>query len=250
MEGKVPDLSNPLVSHVLIFLTGLVPLIVYLLANQRKKLGYAITRNFEIVTVNKPEMADRITILVDGTPTKELRSTEIILQNIGTKDIQDQAVEIIFSRPAKIINSQAGYDPPGGILKMNIVPENLIDLVIPLMNPGDQIKIHCLTAANHLGACKIIAKGPSFILKRFNPELFQSPMVNGIMALLCILIWAWASVWSAFRVMENPTGQPLWGQALGLILMVVLLAGLGIALYEAGIRTYKRLAESSRLRAI
>ena len=46
----------------------------------------------EIVTLNKPELAPSITILVNGKQAKDLHSTEILLQNVGAKDIQGQAV--------------------------------------------------------------------------------------------------------------------------------------------------------------
>lgn len=86
------------------FSDRLFPLLVYLLANQRKKLGYAIIKKTEIVTLKKPEMAPSITILVNGKQAKDLRSTEILLQNVGAKDIQEQAVQIWFEPPAEIIS--------------------------------------------------------------------------------------------------------------------------------------------------
>lgn len=245
----MPDMSNPVVSHVLIFLTGLVPLFVYLLANQRKKLGYAITRNFEIITVNKPEMADRITIFVDGKQTKALRSTEIILQNVGAKDIQDQAVQIIFSPPAEIINSQTAYDPPGFAPKFNLIPKNQIELVIPLMNPGDRITIHCLTANNSSGNCQVLAKGLNLTAGRFKPELFVSPTINGLVASFYVLVYVLCMIWLILRVIENPTGQPLWSQILTILFVLPISAGFAMALYEGTIRMIKSSIASFRKRS-
>lgn len=243
------DLSNPVVSHAVSFLTGLVPLAVYLLTSQRKKLGYAITRNFEIVTVNKAEMVDRITILVDGKQTKEVRSTEITLCNIGAKDIQDQAIQIVFSLPAEIINSQFAYNPPGFVPEIKLNPKNMIELVVPLMNPGDRITVQCLTANNPSGACQILAKGPNLITKRFNPELFVSPITNGIVASICFLIWFLSEGGFVLRVLENPTGQPVWAQIFGGVVMLLLTAVISRILYEAIIRAVNRACESARKKA-
>lgn len=243
------DMSNPVISHAVSFLTGLVPLVVYLLTSQRKKLGYAINMNFEIVTVNKAEMVDRITILVDGKQTKEVRSTEITLRNIGVKDIQDQAIQIVFSPPAEIINSQFAYSPPGFIPEIKLNPKNMIELVVPLMNPGDRITIQCLTANNPSGACQVLAKGPNLITKRFNQELFVSPITNGIVTSISILIWLLSAGWFALRVLENPTGQPVWAQVFGGVLMLLLTATLSRILYEAIIRAVNRVCEFARKKA-
>jgi hypothetical protein len=173
------DIANPILSHVLTFLTGIIPLLIYLLANQRKKLGYA-TRSFEIVTVNKPIMAHTITVLVDGKEAKQLRSTEVLLQNVGTKDIQEQTVQIWIEPPAEVINFHAAYDPPGFPPEFSPFHKHVIGMTFSLLNPGDRVTVHCLTANDPAGTVTITAKGPNFILKRFYPDLFVSPMVNGI----------------------------------------------------------------------
>ena len=122
-------------------------------------------------------------------------------------------------------------------------------MTFSLLNPGDRITIHCLTANDTAGTCKVTARGPNFILKRFNPELFATPLVNGIAAVLWIMILVWACVWLLLRTIENPTGQAFWEQILSLTIVVSLAVVFAKLLYESTIRAYKRLAEWSRMDA-
>lgn len=108
-------------------------------------------------------------------------------------------------------------------------------MTFSLLNPGDRITIHCLTANDPKGSCKITARGPNFTLKRFNPELFVSPLVNGIVASLWILILAWTWVWVLLRVLENPKGITFWDQVWTLTLTLSLLAAFAWVLYASTI---------------
>lgn len=184
-------LTDPLVNYAITFLTGLIPFGIYLLAAQKKLLGYSVLKNDPIITINQADIAGRIAISLDGKPITGLRSIQILLQNIGAKDIEHQDVYLSFPPPIKIIGSQYIFDPPLVVSSphLEVTEANSHRLNLELMNPGDKVLVNFLTINNETGRISLTAKGPNLKFKRFEPKMFVSPVINRTVGVLYSLLF-------------------------------------------------------------
>lgn len=185
------NFTDPLVTHAVALLTGIIPLVIYLLASQKKILGYSVLTNAPIITINQADIAGRIVISLDGKSVSGLRSIQILLQNIGTKDIEDQDVYLNFPAPAEIIDSQYEFDPPIIVESPHLVAvdKNRLRLKLELMNPGDKVTVSLLTINNEMGRYSLTAKGPNTKVKKFDHKLFISPVINRSVTAVCVLLF-------------------------------------------------------------
>lgn len=182
------SLTDSWATHAIAVLTGLIPFAVYLLTSQKKILGYSVLTNAPIITINQADMVGRIVVSLDGKPVTGLRSVQIFLQNIGTKDIENQDVHLSFPVPVEIIGSQYQYDPPASSPHLEIIGKNQHSLTLGLMNPGDKVLVSFLTINNETGRYSVIAKGPNMKVKKFEPKLFVSPVINRTVTTACVLL--------------------------------------------------------------
>lgn len=234
----MPDLSNDPAGYAISFLTGLVPFFIYLLANQRKKLGYAITRNFEIVTLNDQSMAGQISILVSGKEKKGVRSTQIVFQNIGIKDIENQDVDISFPHDVEIMNWSLAFDPPADTPGFKLQKSSL-RITIGLMNPGDKLIFNFLTGNNLTGSCRIHARAPGFVCKRFDPAQFVSPVINWIVNGAVLLSWCWITVGYIIWQMEKTPERPLWARILFTTFLAIMSAFIAVVFRDWAFRAIR-----------
>lgn len=204
-------------------LTGLVPpLVMYLIGSQRKVLGYAIVKNEPAIGIRHPELDKRLSVTFDGKALSGCRVMEIVIQNLGMKDIESQAVHVTLPAGVAILHAHCSSSTLAVGPKLEPAEHDAYRLNIPLMNPGDTLLLRVLMIDNHAGRILVSAKGPNLRFRPFDPAAFISPVVNRSLTVLSTGIFIWI-VW-ACTATDRFLAKPLWEKTITCMLIVMLLA--------------------------
>lgn len=204
-------------------LTGLVPpLIMYLIGSQKKVLGYVVLKNEPLVNVRHPELGERLAITLDGKALERGRLMELVIQNLGMKDIESQSVHLTFPAGVVIHHTDCFSSTLAISPKVEAVDHDSYSVTIPLMNPGDRLGIRLLMSNNDCGRILITAKGPSLRFRRFDPATFISPVVNRSLFVLSGLICVW--IFWACTGTDRFMAKPFWEKTITTILIACFLA--------------------------
>ncbi|WP_447978956.1 hypothetical protein [Candidatus Nitrospira bockiana] len=204
-------------------LTGLTPpLIMYLIGSQKKVLGYAIVKNDPVVTLRHPDIDKRLAVTLDGKPLSDGRVMEVVLQNLGMKDIEGQSVHLTFPPGAAIQHTHCASSTLAVGPKIEMLEQDCYSVSIPLMNPGDKLVVRLLMSHNDRGKVLVSAKGPSLRFRAFDPAMFISPAVNRGLLVISALVFAW--IFWACTGTDRFMAKPFWEKTITAILVAAFLA--------------------------
>jgi len=204
-------------------LTGLVPpLVMYLIGSQKKVMGYAIARNETVINIRHPDIEKRLSVTLDGKPLNGCRRLEIVLQNLGMKDIESQSVHLTFPAGANVLHAHCASSSLAVGPKIEAVGQDSYSVSIPLMNPGDNVLVHLLMTNHDNGRVLITAKGPGLKFRPFDPATFISPVANRSLLVISAGVFAWIC-W-ACTATDRFMAKPFWEKTITFVLVVLLLA--------------------------
>jgi hypothetical protein len=204
-------------------LTGLVPpLIMYLIGSQKKVMGYAVSKNEPVMNIRHPDIDKRLSVTLDGKPLNDCRVLAIVLQNLGMKDIESQAVHLTFPSGVTVLHAHCSSSTLAIGPKIEAVEQDSYSVHIPLMNPGDQLSVRLLMTNHGCGKFLIAAKGPNLKFRLFDPATFISPVVNRSLLILSAGICAWI-LWACIGT-DRFMAKPFWEKTITLILIAFFLA--------------------------
>ena len=204
-------------------LTGLVPpLVMYLIGSQKKVMGYAIARNETVINIRHPEIEKRLSVTLDGKPLNGCRVLEVILQNLGMKDIEAQTVHMTFPVGANVLHAHCSSSTLAIGPKIEAIEPEAYSVNIPLMNPGDKLIVRALMTNNESGNVLVMAKGPSLKFRQFDPATFISPMANRSLLVMSAGVFAWI-VW-ACTATDRFMAKPFWEKTITFVLIALVLA--------------------------
>lgn len=204
-------------------LTGLVPpLIMYLIGSQKKVMGYAISKNETVINIRHPEIDKRLSVTLDGKPLNQCRVLEVVLQNLGMKDIESQAVHLTFPPGVTILHAHCSSSTLAIGPKIEAIEPDCYSVNIPLMNPGDKLLVRLLMTNNDHGRVLITAKGPSLKFRRFDPATFISPVMNRSLLVLSTGVFAW--IFWACTGTDRFMAKPFWEKTITVMLIALFLA--------------------------
>lgn len=204
-------------------LTGLVPpLVMYLIGSQKKVMGYAISRNEAVINIRHPEIEKRLSVTLDGKPLNGCRVLEVLLQNLGMKDIESQTVHMTLPAGANVLHAHCSSSTLAIGPKIESVEHDAYSVNIPLMNPGDNLMVRLLMTNNENGKVLIMAKGPSLKFRQFDPATFISPVVNRSLLVISGGVFAWIC-W-ACTATDRFMAKPFWEKTITFVLIALLLA--------------------------
>jgi hypothetical protein len=204
-------------------LTGLVPpLVMYLIGSQKKVMGYAISRNETVINIRHPDIEKRLSVALDGKPLNGCRVLEVVLQNLGMKDIESQTVHLTFPAGANVLHAHCSSSTLAVGPKIEAVEHDSYSVNIPLMNPGDNVMVHLLMTNNDNGRVLITAKGPGLKFRPFDPATFISPVANRSLLVISAGVFAWIC-W-ACTATDRFMAKPFWDKTITFALIVLLLA--------------------------
>src|SRR5579884_369080 len=147
---------------------------------------------------------------------------EIIVQNLGMKDIESQTVHVILPPGVAVLHAHSSSSTLALAPKLETAERDAYTLNIPLMNPGDQLRLTVLMSDNHAGRILVSAKGPNLRFRQFDPSVFISPVVNRSLTVLSAAVFTWI-VW-ACTTTDRFLAKPLWEKTITCMLIVGLLA--------------------------
>ena len=204
-------------------LTGLVPpLVMYLIGSQKKVMGYAISRNETVIHFRHPDIEKRLSVALDGKPLNKSRILEVVLQNLGMKDIEMQTVHLTFPAGANVLHAHCSSSTLAVGPKIEAAEHDSYSVNIPLMNPGDSVMVHLLMTNNDQGRVLITAKGPGLKFRPFDPATFISPVANRSLLVISAGVFAWIC-W-ACTATDRFMAKPFWEKTITVVLIALLLA--------------------------
>ena len=204
-------------------LTGLVPpLVMYLIGSQKKVMGYAISRNETVIYFRHPDIEKRLSVALDGKPLNKSRILEVVLQNLGMKDIEMQVVHLTFPAGANVLHAHCSSSTLAVGPKIEAAEHDSYSVNIPLMNPGDSVMVHLLMTNNDHGRVLITAKGPGLKFRPFDPATFISPVANRSLLVISAGVFAWIC-W-ACTATDRFMAKPFWEKTITVVLIALLLA--------------------------
>jgi len=204
-------------------LTGLVPpLVMYLIGSQKKVMGYAITRNEAVIHLRHPDIEKRLSVTLDGKPLQGCRVLDVVLQNLGMKDIESQTVHLTFPAGANVLHAHCSSSTLAVGPKIEAVEHDSYSMNIPLMNPGNNVMVHLLLTNNDNGRVLITAKGPGLKFRQFDPATFISPVANRSLLVISAGVFGWIC-W-ACTATDRFMARPFWDKTITFALIVLLLA--------------------------
>ena len=204
-------------------LTGLVPpLIMYLIGSQKKVMGYAITRNDSVINIGHPELEKRLSVSLDGKALDGCRVMELVLQNLGMKDIETQSVHLTFPPGVTILHANCLSSTLAVGPKIAVAEQDSHSVNIPLMNPGDKLMVRLLMTNNEGGRVLVAAKGPNLKFRRFDPKTFISPVVNRSLLVGSAGVFTWI-FWACIGT-DRFMAKPFWEKTITVLLIALFLA--------------------------
>ena len=221
-------------------LTGLIPpLIMYLIGSQKKVLGYAIVTNEPAITLRHPDLDGRLSLTLDGKNLHGCQVMGLAIQNLGMKDIEEQAVHLTFPAGSTVLHAHCCSSTLAVGPTIHPLQLDSQEVRIPLMNPGDKLMVRLLMTGNETGRILVTAKGPSLKFKRFDPTTFISPAINRGLLVMSGAIFAWI-IWACAGT-DRFMSRPFWDKTITLVLIGLFLAiPSAILAYQGTIPLLKR----------
>lgn len=204
-------------------LTGLVPpLIMYLIGSQKKVMGYAIVKNEPVINLGHADLEKRLSVSLDGKALDGCRVMELVLQNLGMKDIEAQSVHLTFPPGVTILHAGCFSSTLAVGPRIEAVEQGSHSVNIPLMNPGDRLIVRLLMTNNEGGRVLVAAKGPNLKFRCFDPNTFISPVVNRSLLVGSAGIFTWI-FWACIGT-DRVMAKPFWGKTITALLIALFLA--------------------------
>ena len=210
-------------THGIAALTGLVPaLVMYLIGTQKKVLGYAVVKNEPMIKVRHPELNARLAVTLDGKVVSGGRFMELVIQNLGMKDIESQTVHLMFPPAVGILHAHCSSSTLAVAPKIEGLEDDSYRINVPLMNPGDKVTVNLFMINNEGGRILVAAKGPNLKFRSFDPATFISPVVNRSLLVVSAIIFGW--IFWACTGTDRFMAKPFWEKTISSILIALFLA--------------------------
>lgn len=125
--------------------------VLYLLQRHRKELGYRVLSHTRVVSV-EAEVAERVQVLYEGQPVRDVHLVEVEVVNSGNEAIVVQDYEyplaIGTGEKSRVLTAVLVEAEPEGLPAWPIISESgdTVRVQPLLLNPGDSFKVRILVS--------------------------------------------------------------------------------------------------------